>query len=116
MSEIILYRDNEGNVKVSVIFRDETFWMRQKTIAELFDVDVSTISRHLKNIFSEGELQEEVVVANFAITTQHGAMPDRTQNIPTKFYNLDAIIAVGYRVNSKKATQFRIWATKTLKE
>lgn len=79
-------------------------------------MQVPAISKHLKNIFEEGELDEPVVVSNLETTTAHGAMPGRTQTKPTKYYNLDAIISVGYRVNSAKATQFRIWATKTLKE
>ena len=82
----------------------------------LFGIDKSGISRHLKNIFNTGELDERVVVAKIATTTQHGAMDGKTQTSETKFYNLDAIISVGYRVNSKKATQFRIWATQILKE
>ena len=114
--EILLY-DNGGDKQfVSVVFKDETFWLTQKAMAELFDVKVPAISKHLKNIFAEGELEEEVVVSKMEITTPHGAMEGKTQTNETKFYNLDAIIAVGYRVNSKKATRFRQWATKTLKE
>ena len=114
--EILLY-DNGGDKQfVSVVFRDETFWLTQKAMAELFDVKVPAISKHLKNIFAEGELTEEVVVSKMEITTPHGAMEGKTQTNEAKFYNLDAIIAVGYRVNSKKATRFRQWATKTLKE
>ena len=82
----------------------------------LFGIDKSGISRHLKNIFNTGELDEGVVVAKIATTTQHGAMDGKTQTSETKFYNLDAVISVGCRVNSKKATQFRIWATQILKE
>ena len=85
-------------------------------MAALFDVQVPAISKHLKNIFEEGEVEEKVAVSILEITTQHGAIAEKTQNIETRFYNLDAIISVGYRVNSAKATQFRIWATKTLKE
>lgn len=85
-------------------------------MAELFDVDKSSISRHLKNIFNDGELDEKVVVAKIATTTQHGAIKGKTQSKETQFYNLDAIISVGYRVNSKRATSFRIWATGVLKE
>ena len=92
------------------IFAEENFWMTQKTMGQLFDVDRSVITKHLKNIFTEGELNTEAVCANFAHTADDG----KTYN--TNYYNLDAIIAVGYRVNSKKATQFRIWATQTLKE
>ena len=85
-------------------------------MAELFGIDKSGISRHLAKIFESGELDEEVVVAKIATTTQHGAMQDKTQTIPTNYYNLDAIISVGYRVNSIQATRFRIWATGILKE
>lgn len=106
--------DEEGEIKS--IIKDETLWTTQKSMAELFGVDKSTISRHLKNIFSEGELDEKVVVAKIATTTPHGAIPDKTQTTDTQFYNLDAIISVGYRVNSQKATKFRIWATNVLKE
>lgn len=106
--------DEDGEIKS--IIKDETLWTTQKSMAELFGVDKSTISRHLKNIFSEGELDEKVVVAKIATTTPHGAIPDKTQTTDTQFYNLDAIISVGYRVNSQKATKFRIWATNVLKE
>ena len=85
-------------------------------MAELFKVSISTISRHLKNIFKEKELNEKVVIAKYATTTPHGALPGKSQHRQTNFYNLDAIIAVGYRVNSLRATQFRQWATKVLKE
>ena len=91
-------------------------WATQKAIADLFGVDRTTISRHLKNIFETGELEEKVVCAEIAHTTQHGAIAGKTQTKPVRFYNLDAIISVGYRVNSKKATKFRIWATDILKE
>ncbi len=114
--DFLVYRlpDEEGEVKAVV--KDETLWTTQKGMAELFGVDKSTISRHLKNIFSEGELDEKVVVAIFATTTPHGAIVGKTQTTDTQFYNLDAIISVGYRVNSQKATKFRIWATNVLKE
>ena len=85
-------------------------------MGELFGVQVPAISKHLKNIFADGELDEEVVISKMEITTQHGAIEGKTQISETGFYNLDAIISVGYRVNSKKATQFRIWTTKILKE
>ena len=85
-------------------------------MAELFDVSTSSISRHLKNIFDEGELDEKVVVAEIATTTHHGAIEGKTQTKDVRFYNLDAIISVGYRVNSRRATAFRIWATGILKE
>ena len=112
----MVYRSAEEEVSVNAVIKDETIWLTQKAMAELFDVDKSTISRHLKNIFQEGELQEEEVVAKIATTTQHGAMAGKTQTKDSQFYNLDAIISVGYRVNSRRATHFRIWATRVLKE
>lgn len=114
--QFLIYQSAEENVLVDALIKDETIWLTQKAMAELFAVNKSSISRHLKNIFSEGELNEKVVVAKIAITTQHGAIPDKTQKKETSFYNLDAIISVGYRVNSKRATNFRIWATSILKE
>ena len=98
------------------MIQDETIWATQKSIAELFGVDRTSISRHLKNIFSTGELDEKVVSAKIAHTTEHGAIEGKTQTNTVRYYNLDAIISVGYRVNSKKATKFRIWATDVLKE
>jgi len=112
----LVYQTAEENVSVNALVKDETIWLTQKAMAELFDVDKSSISRHLKNIFNEGELDEKVVVAKIATTTQHGAIEGKTQSKETQFYNLDAIISVGYRVNSKRATSFRIWATGVLKE
>jgi hypothetical protein len=109
-SDIILYTSDSGDVKVEVMFSEETFWLPQKRMALLFGVDVRTINEHLKNIFKTKELDENSVIRNFRITAADG------KNYPTNLYNLDAIIAVGYRVNSLQATQFRIWATKTLRE
>lgn len=106
----------EADEKIEVVVKDETVWATQKAIADLFGVDRTTISRHLKNIFETGELEEKVVCAEIAHTTQHGAIEGKTQTKPVRFYNLDAIISVGYRVNSKKATKFRIWAAGILKE
>ena len=114
--EMVLYRTEDDSVTVSALIKDESIWLTQKAMAELFDVDKSGISRHLANIFQSGELNEKVVVAKIATTTQHGAMSGKTQNSQTNYYNLDAIISVGYRVNSIQATQFRIWATNVLKE
>ena len=114
--EIVLYRTEDDNVTVSALIKDETIWITQKAMAELFGIDKSGISRHLAKIFKTGELDEEVVVAKIATITQHGAMQGKTQTIPTNYYNLDAIISVGYRVNSIQATKFRIWATGILKE
>lgn len=112
----LVYRSAEENVSINAVVKDESIWLTQKGMAELFDVDKSTISRHLKNIFNEGELDEKVVVAKIATTTPHGAMIDKTQTKASQFYSLDAIISVGYRVNSRRATHFRIWATGVLKE
>lgn len=112
----LMYKAADEDVSVNALIKDESIWLTQKGLADLFEVDKSTISRHLKNIFQEGELDENVVVAKIATTTQHGAMEGKTQSRLTNFYNLDAIISVGYRVNSKRATSFRIWATGVLKE
>ena len=114
--EMILYRTEDDSVTVSALIKDESIWITQKAMAELFGIDKSGISRHLAKIFETGELKEEVVVAKIATTTQHGAVEGKTQTKDTNYYNLDAIISVGYRVNSIKATQFRIWATSILKE
>lgn len=109
-SDIILYSSPDGNVRVEVIYSGETYWLTQKRMAELFAVEIPAISKHLKNIFETGELQENSVISKMETTAADG------KNYVTAFYNLDAIIAVGYRVNSRQATQFRIWATKTLRE
>ena len=109
-SEILLYSDENGKEFVSVVYKDETFWLTQKAMAELFGCTPDNISLHLKNIFAESELNREAVTEKFSATAADG------KNYLTQHYNLDAIIAVGYRVNSKKATRFRQWATKTLKE
>jgi len=114
--QFLLYNMPEGDGRVQVVVKDETIWMTQKAMTVLFGVDKSVISRHLSNIFKSGELDEKVVVVFFATTTQHGAMEGKTQTRESKFYNLDAIISVGYRVNSTKATRFRQWATKILNE
>ena len=114
--QFLLYSlpDDEG--KVQVVIKDETLWCTQKAMAQLFGVGVPAISKHLKNIFEEGELSKNVVVSKMEITTQHGAMEGKTQSKEVEFYSLDAIIAVGYRVSSLKATRFRQWATKILHE
>lgn len=114
--EILLYQNGVEKEVVNVVFHDENFWLTQKGMAELFGVKVPAISKHLKNIFLDEELDESMVVSKMEITTPHGAIEGKTQTNEANFYNLDAIIAVGYRVNSKKATRFRQWATKTLKE
>ena len=112
----ILYNTPEYSEKVQVVVKDETLWMTQKAMAQLFGVQTPAISKHLKNIFESGELQEEVVISKMETTTQHGAIAGKMQTIETNFYNLDAIISVGYRVNSIQATHFRQWATKVLDE
>ena len=111
--EIVLYQVEDTNICVNVVFKDETFWMTQKAMAELFDVNVPAISKHLSNIIDEGELFKEATVSKMEIVQMEG---NRKVKREPEFYNLDAIIAVGYRVNSKKATRFRQWATKTLKD
>jgi len=112
-SDIILYSSPEGNIKVEVMYSGETFWLTQKRMAELFGVEVPAVSKHLANIFESGELVQEATVSILEIVQQEGS---RNVTRKMEFYNLDAIIAVGYRVNSRQATQFRIWATKTLRE
>lgn len=115
-AHFLMYRVAEDEVAVYALVKDDSIWLNQKAMAELFDVSTSSISRHLKNIFDEGELDEKVVVAEIATTTHHGAIEGKTQTKDVRFYNLDAIISVGYRVNSRRATAFRIWATGILKE
>jgi len=112
----LVYRSAEEDVSVNAFVKDESIWLSQKGMAELFNVKVPAISKHLKNIFEDGELIEEVVISKMETPTPHGAIPEKTQTHETQFYNLDAIISVGYRVNSRRATQFRIWATSVLKE
>lgn len=112
-SEIIFYTTPDGVIKIDIRFEDETFWLTQKKLAELFDVGINTINYHLKEIFKSGELDEQATIRKFRIVQLEGSRHVERQ---IEFYNLDAIIAVGYRVNSYNATQFRIWATKTLKE
>ena len=114
--QFLLYQAEEEKISVNAVIKDDNIWLTQKAMATVFTVQVPAISKHLKNIFDEGELQEQVVVSKMEITTEHGAIPGKTQHKEAKFYNLDAIISVGYRVNSKRATKFRIWATKVLKE
>lgn len=109
-TEILLYHSDDGSVKIDVLYQDETIWLTQKKMGLLFDVQTPAINKHLKNIFESGELNEKSVISILEITAADG------KKYSTQFYSLDAIIAVGYRVSSKKATQFRIWATATLKE
>ena len=112
-SDIIFYTSPQGAVKVEVIFNDETFWLTQKRMSELFGVDVRTVNEHLQNIYNTDELAKEATIRKIRTVQKEG---NRKVSRELDFYNLDAIIAVGYRVNSHQATQFRIWATKTLKE
>ncbi len=109
-NNFILYNAPSGDVTLNVLLQNETIWLTQKKMAELFDVGVPAINKHLANIFESNELEENSVISILETTAADG------KNYKTKFYNLDAVISVGYRVNSTKATQFRIWATKTLKE
>lgn len=109
-NDIIFYTTPQGNVSIEVLYNNDTFWLTQKAMAELFGVKVPAISKHLSNIFETNELEEKSVISILETTASDG------KNYKTSYYSLDAIIAVGYRVNSHQATQFRIWATKTLKE
>lgn len=115
-NEIILYRPDELAEHIEVRLDNETVWLNRNQIATLFGRDVKTIGKHINNVFSEGELVKEVVVAKFATTTQHGAIIGKTQTQQVEHYNLDVIISVGYRVKSKQGTQFRIWATNVLRD
>ena len=114
--QYLLYSMPDADGKVQVVIKDETLWCTQKAMAQLFGIGVPAISKHLKNIFAEGELDKDVVVSKMEITTQHGAIEEKTQIHKVDFFSLDAIIAVGYRVSSLKATRFRQWATKILNE
>ncbi len=109
-NNLLIYEDKNGNVIVDAIYKDETLWLTQKGMAKVFDCSIDNISLHLKNIFKDEELSENAVAEESSITASDG------KKYRTKIYNLDAIVAVGYRVNSKKATEFRIWETKILKE
>ena len=115
-SDIIIYQNPDGKIKIDVRLEQETVWLTQDQMATLFGKAKSTINEHIKNIFAEGELDEKVVVRKFRITTQHGAIAGKTQEVEVNGYNLDLIISVGYRVKSAQGTQFRIWATQRLKE
>jgi len=112
-TNFLLYTGNDGKVNVEVFLKDETVWLTQKAMAELFGVNIPAISKHLSNIFESGELQKEATLSILETVQKEG---NRQVKRKMEFYNLDAIISVGYRVNSYQATQFRIWATRTLKE
>ncbi len=116
MSEILIYQNENGNIKVDVMFEDGSIWLSQAQICEVFGKAKSTISEHIKAIFEEGELDEKVVVRNYRTTTKHGAIEGKTQTSDIKIYNLDMIIAIGFRVRSSTGTKFRIWANDKLKE
>jgi len=116
MSQIEIYQDPNGATQIEVQFEQETVWLSQEQMGFLFDRDRTVIGRHIRNIFKEEELLEHEVCADFAHTTQHGAIKGKTQQKSRKTYNLDVIISVGYRVKSRRGTQFRIWATSKLKE
>src|SRR6266704_2925159 len=109
-SDLILYQTEDGKTRLEVRLQGETVWLSLNQIAELFQRDKSVVSRHIRNIFDEGELQESSVVANFATTATDG------KTYQVDYFNLDVIISVGYRVKSRRGTQFRIWATQRLRE
>ena len=111
--QFLIYQSAEEDVSVNAVIRDETIWLTQKGMGELFGVEIPAVSKHLTNIYREGELLEDSTVSKMEIVQQEGVRQVRREQ---KFYNLDAIISVGYRVNSRRATQFRIWATGVLKE
>lgn len=115
-NEIILYRPDEQAEHIEVRLENENVWLNRLQIASLFGRDVKTIGKHINNVFKESELVKEMVVANFATTTKHGAIKDKKQTTYSEFYNLDVIISVGYRVKSRQGTQFRIWANKVIKD
>ena len=115
-SGIEIYHSSDGQTEIEVTFDNETVWLNQEQLSQLFERDRTVIGRHIRSIFSEGELVEEVVCADFAHTTQHGAIKGKTQTKKAKYYNLDIIISVGYRVKSVRGTQFRQWSSQRLKD
>lgn len=115
-SQIIIYQTPDGQTKLQVTLEDETVWLTQEQIAILFGKGRSTITEHIQNIFQEKELEKKLVSRDFRHTTKHGAIKGKTQTVTTKYYNLDVIISVGYRVKSAQGTQFRQWATKRIHE
>lgn len=114
--QIEIYQSSDGQTELKVTFDNDTVWLSQQQLSHLFERDRTVIGRHLRNIFKEGELDENMVCANFAHTTPHGGVKGKTQTVSTKFYNLDVIISVGYRIRSIRGTQFRQWASKRLKD
>lgn len=116
VKEIAIFKTDSEDINVEVIFEDETVWLTQEQMAQMFEKAKSTINEHIKHIFEEGELDKSEVIRNFRITTKHGAIDGKTQTHEVQYYNLDVIISVGYRVKSLRGTQFRQWATKRLNE
>ena len=114
--QIVIYQTEDGKTQIDVRLENETVWLTQAQMAELFQKDRTVITRHINNVFKEGELEKEVVCAKFAHTTQHGAIAGKQQTKETVLYNLDVIISVGYRVHSKRGTAFRIWARQIIKD
>ena len=115
-NKIVIYQTEDGQTQIDVRLENETVWLTQAQMAELFQKNRTVITRHINNVFREGELEKELVCAKFAHTTRHGSMAGKTQTQETVLYNLDVIISVGYRVKSKRGTAFRIWARKILKD
>ena len=116
MNEIIIYQADDQEIQVEIQFERETFWLTQQQIADLFGTQRPAITKHIGNIFKSGELDEKVVSSILEHTTQHGAIKGKKQKVNVKHYNLDVVLSVGYRVNSVRATQFRIWANRVLKD
>ena len=116
VNKIIIYQTDDGQTQIDVRLEKESVWLTQAQMAELFQKDRTVITRHINNVFKEGELVKEEVCAKYAHTTRHGALDGKTQTQETVLYNLDVIISVGYRVKSKRGTAFRIWARKILKD
>jgi len=115
-NEVLIYQNQKGEIQLDVHLNDDTVWLSQTQMAILFGKARNTISEHTSNVFKEGELDEKLVCRNFRHTTQHGAIEGKTQQKNVRYYNLDVIISVGYRVKSQQGRQFRIWATQRLKE
>lgn len=115
-SNFVIFQTKSGKVNIDFFFQNDTLWLTQKKMAELFEVKIPAISKHLKNIFTARELEEKVVVSILENTTEHGAIKGKTQTKPVKYYNLRAILSVGYRINSERATEFRKWANEVLHE
>ena len=115
-SEVIIYQTQDADISIGVLVENENIWLTQAQIATLFGTQRPAITKHLNNIYKSGELEEKVICSKMEHITQHGAIKGKTKKVTSKFYNLDAILSVGYRVNSKNATQFRIWANKVLKD